>query len=116
MPQECEKGLEGTSLIRMEKKVEEVTVMIQLTQVSQNPKARRRDLIYCQLSLSKYFERSCLISILGEPKDFRERMISRAKITLSKKFHPSTYLDCSWEIIKGRMGLSLRAITLVRIL
>jgi hypothetical protein len=72
IPLEGEKGLDGTPLIKIEKKVEEVRVMIQLTQASLKPKARRSDHIYFQLSLSNALERSNLISILGVPDNFKE--------------------------------------------
>jgi hypothetical protein len=44
MPREREKGLEGTLLIRMENKAEEVRLTIQETQAGSKPKARREDL------------------------------------------------------------------------
>jgi len=40
MPREGEKGLEGTPLTKMEKKVEEVSFMIQSIQSTLNPKAK----------------------------------------------------------------------------
>jgi hypothetical protein len=44
IPREGEKGLEGTSLIRMENRAEEVRLTIQETQAGSKPKARREDL------------------------------------------------------------------------
>ena len=44
MPREGEKGVEGTPLIRMENRDEEVRLTIQETQAGSNPKARREDL------------------------------------------------------------------------
>jgi hypothetical protein len=45
MPLEGEKGHEGTPLIKMEKKAEEVRLRIQSTQAGAKPKARRVDFI-----------------------------------------------------------------------
>jgi hypothetical protein len=65
MPLVSEKGLEGTPLIRMENRAEEVRLTIQETQVGSKPKARRVDLKQSQLILSKAFERSSFRSIPG---------------------------------------------------
>jgi hypothetical protein len=72
MPLEGAKVLEGTPFTKMEKKVEEVRFRTQLTQSSLKPKATRRERIYCQLSLSKYLDRSNLIIMPGVQEDFRE--------------------------------------------
>jgi len=72
MPWEGEKCWEGTSLKRMEKKVEEVSYMIQATQRLSNPRASIRELMYCQLIMSKALERLSLMRILGFLVDFRE--------------------------------------------
>jgi hypothetical protein len=66
----------------VENKFEEVRFMIQLTHYSLKPKARS-DLIYYQLSLSKYLDRSDLIIILRVSNDFKEWMISCERMTLS---------------------------------
>jgi hypothetical protein len=44
IPLEGEKVFEGTPLMRMENRAEEVRLMIQETQMGSNPKARRVDL------------------------------------------------------------------------
>jgi hypothetical protein len=109
-------GWEGTLLTRIEKKVEEVRFIIQEIQSLLKPKASRRDFMYFQLSLSKDFERSSFSNIPGARVLLREWMISWTRITLSMIFLPSTYPDYSLEMMNGRMGFSLRAMTLEMIL
>jgi hypothetical protein len=78
-----EKGREGTPLMRIEKKEEEVRFMIQSTQEGSNPKARSIECIYSQLILSKSLERSSFKSIPGVRVFCREWITSCAKMTLS---------------------------------
>ena len=52
------KGREGVPLTRIEKKEEVVSLRIQSTQFFEKPKESKTDLRYCQLNLSKDFERS----------------------------------------------------------
>ena len=114
MPLVGEKGLEGTPLIRMENKADEVRLIIQEIQLGSKPKARRVDFKYLQLNLSKDFER-CSFRII--PRDFvewSEWITSCAKSTLSKIFLSSKYLDCSCEIMNGKMGLRRVAMIFVR--
>jgi hypothetical protein len=66
------KVLEGTPFTRMEKNVEEVRLRIQFIHSLLKPKVERRDWMYFQLNLSKYFERSSLIRIPGVLVDLRE--------------------------------------------
>jgi hypothetical protein len=56
----------------IEKKANEVRVMIKLTQDSLKQKARNNECIYCQLSLLKALEKSNLISIPWVPNEFKE--------------------------------------------
>jgi hypothetical protein len=51
--------------MRIEKKVEEMRFIIQETQSLLKPKVDRSAFIYCQLNLSKTFERSSFRSIPG---------------------------------------------------
>jgi len=65
MPLVGEKVIEGTPLMRREKKAEEVSRKIQVTQFWSKPKASSIAFIYSQLSLSKALEMSSFKSILG---------------------------------------------------
>jgi hypothetical protein len=89
-----EKGWEGTPLTRIEKKVEEVSLMIQSTQWLSKPKASRRECMYCQLILSKYLERSSLMSIPGVFVIFSEWITSCARMTFHDfpAFHIALFL------------------------
>jgi len=93
-----------------------VSFIIQSIQDLSKSKASRREHMYFQLILSKYFERSSLISILGVQVDLSELITLCAKMTLSIIWHPSTYLDCSLGMMKGKTGLSLSAMIFVMIL
>ena len=83
MPLEAEKGREGTPLTRIENKAEEVRFKIQFTQSWSKPKEFKIALRYCQLALSKAFERSSLINIPGVFVYLRESISSCAKMMLS---------------------------------
>jgi hypothetical protein len=63
IPLDGEKGYEGTTLTRIEKKVEEMRFIIQEIQSLLKPKADRRDFMYFHLNLSKDFERSSFRNI-----------------------------------------------------
>ena len=70
--------------------------------------------MYSQLILSKALERSSLRSIPGVLVFYKEWITSWARMTLSRICLPSTYPDCSGDMIDGKIGLSLLAITFVR--
>ena len=82
MPLVKRKGQEGVPLTRIEKKGEEVRLRIQSTQWLEKPKDSKTDRRYCQLNLSKAFERSSLISIPGIFLVFKELITSLASMTL----------------------------------
>jgi hypothetical protein len=67
-----EKGQEGTPLIRIEKKVEQVRFEIHSTQVWSTPKACIIAYMYSQLNLSKALERSSFKSIPGMEVFYRD--------------------------------------------
>jgi hypothetical protein len=82
-PCEGDKDQEGTPLTMTYKNDKVVGFIIQLTHYSPKPKERRRALMYFQLSLSKDFERSNLISIPDEQDDLNEWLTSWDKMKLS---------------------------------
>ena len=106
----------GVPLKMMEKKVVEVRVKIHLTKSWSKPKAKRIFPIYFQLSLSNALDRSNLMSISKNLVILREWIISLDRITSSRIWRPSTYLDCSLETRPGSRGSSLFAMVLVMIL
>jgi hypothetical protein len=84
MPLVGKKVLDGTPLTMMEKKAEDVSLWIQETHSSQNPKDESTKLMYCQLKRSKALERLSFISIPGVLVVLREWITSCANITLSR--------------------------------
>jgi hypothetical protein len=70
IPLKSEKGCEGAPLTRIEKKVKEMRFIIQAIQFVLKPKDVKTTLMYCQLNLSKYFERSRFSSIPGVVPEF----------------------------------------------
>jgi hypothetical protein len=90
MPRVRVNGWEGTSLTRIEKKVEEVRFIIQEIQSLLKPKSSIRDFMYFHLSLSKYFERSIFSNIPRVRVLLSEWMISWMRMMLSMIFLPST--------------------------
>jgi hypothetical protein len=97
------KGLGGHSIDKDGEEGWGSDCMIQATQRLSKPKASRRELMYFQLILSKYLERSSLMSIPRVLIDFSEWMTSCARMTLSMIFLPSTYLSFSLEMMYGKI-------------
>lgn len=112
MPRVREKGHEGMPFTRKEKLVEVIRLITHRTQVGLKPKAVSICWIYSQLSLSKAFERSSFRSIPPCFEWLRVCMISCERMTPSIICLPSTYPDCSREMIIGRSGFNLFAMTL----
>ena len=107
---------EGTPFTKIEKKAEEMSCIIQLTQFWLKPKASSVFLINCQFNLSQGLAISDLTNIPGSFLLLRECNISWTKMIPSDICRPSTKPIFSREIRVGRMGFSQLAMTLVLIL
>ena len=95
----------GETLRRMQNKVQEIRFKFQEIHSSQKPKACLMSQMYYQLSLSKAFEKSILISIPRVAMDFKEWMVSWTRMTLPMIWRPSTYPICSGHTSMRRRGL-----------
>lgn len=84
------KGWEGTPLTKIEKKAEEVSLMIQCIEWLLEPKASSKERICCQLIMSKSLSRSSLMSIPRILVIYSKWITSCARMTLSMIFMPST--------------------------